>query len=67
MFGAGAGSVWVCSNFKILHDLSSDRRQPGWFRPIITFYSYTLVREDLVFGIILIIYDFHQHYYYFGR
>ena len=40
-----------------VHDLSLDRREPGWFLPIIMFYA--LVREDRVFGIILIVYDFH--------
>ena len=53
IFGAGAESDWVCSTFKILHDLSSDRREPGWFLSIIVFY--TLVREDRVFRIILVL------------
>lgn len=52
IFGVGAGKLyWVCSTFKILHDLSSNRREPGWFLSIMEFY--TLVREDQVFGIIL--------------
>jgi len=38
-------------------DLIPDRREPGWCLSIIMFY--TLVREDRVFGIILIVYDFH--------
>ena len=42
------------STFKILHDLISDRREPGWFLSIIIFYA--LVREDRVFGIILGLY-----------
>jgi len=29
IFGAGAESDQVCSTFKILHDLSSNRREPG--------------------------------------
>ena len=40
-----------CSTFKILHDLSSDRREPSWFLSINSFY--TLAREDRVFEIIL--------------
>ena len=35
----------------ILHDLSSDRREPGWFLSIMSFCA--LVREDQVRGIIL--------------
>ena len=40
-----------------VRDLISARREPGWFLSIIMFY--TLVREDRVFGIILIVYGFH--------
>ena len=44
IFGVGAESDWVCSTFKILHDLRSDRREPGLFLSIMMFY--VLVREE---------------------
>jgi len=51
-FQCRSSNDWVCSTFKILHDLSSDRCEPGWSLSIIN--AYTLVRDDWVFGIILV-------------
>ena len=45
---------WVCSNFQISHDLSTDRRQPGWFILKIIFVRpwYERTRNLQEFGIV---------------
>jgi hypothetical protein len=37
----------------VFHDLSSDRREPGWFLSVLLFYI--VVREDRIFGIISVV------------
>jgi len=64
IFGVGAESDWVFSTFKILHDLRSDRREPGWFLSIVMFY--VLVREEREFWIIFFIWV-SLIWYYIGR
>lgn len=37
--------ILVCSTIKILHDLSSNRREPDWFLSLLKFYKG--VRKDI--------------------